>query len=245
MAEASAVLQFPDQQSTQEAKSFFDQWSVYRKAVEHNYLGHREVYAALHGFLNANFLRAFSLLDFGCGDAWFMAKALDGTRITEYQGMDLSTTALRLARDNLERLDCQKRLTQDDFYQVLQRTTRTVNVIWMGLSLHHLPSAQKELFLVSCRKALRPGGCLLVYDPVLQDHEDREAFIERWWDVCQAEWTAMTATEAQQIREHVLRCDFPESPLSYREQGLRHGFRQVESLFADPRGIYQLLCFRT
>ncbi|MDF5731527.1 MAG: class I SAM-dependent methyltransferase [Rhizonema sp. PD38] len=76
-------------------KEFFnEQWKVYQKVLNNNYIGHREVYCILHEILVGYFQKPFKMLDLGCGDASFTAQALLNTNIVSYEGIDLSTPAL-------------------------------------------------------------------------------------------------------------------------------------------------------
>lgn len=55
---------------------FNNQWILYQKILNNNYMGHQEIYDILHEFLLSNFQKPFKMLELGCGDATFTAKAL-------------------------------------------------------------------------------------------------------------------------------------------------------------------------
>ena len=80
------------------ATVFQDEWQVYRKMVDENYLFHREAYAALHDILTEESDLPFRFLDIACGDASATVGALRKTAVAHYHGIDLSTPALDLAR---------------------------------------------------------------------------------------------------------------------------------------------------
>lgn len=65
----------PEVEQVEEAVGFFKEWQLYSKVLAQNYLYHREVYAQLHEFLVTRLNRPFTLLDLGCGDAGFVARA--------------------------------------------------------------------------------------------------------------------------------------------------------------------------
>lgn len=230
-------------ENTAAVKAFFNHWRVYRKVVRHNYTAHRQMYAVLHRFLRAHFNRPFSLLDFGCGDAGFMARALRDTRIDHYQGVDLSPIALRLARRNMVGLRCQQVFSNSDFFGIAEKRQRRADVIWIGLSLHHLRRRQKDALLRDSRRILGATGYLMIFDPVRRAGESRAAFVKRWWSVCRRRWTTLSSAEARDIHAHVAAADFPESLAVYRRLATRHGFRKVQCLCREPTGIYQLICF--
>jgi SAM-dependent methyltransferase len=162
-------------ENTEEVKGFFADWTLYKKIMAHNYLFHREVYGLLQKFLEKNFARGFSLLDLGCGDGSFIAPVLKTTCIKEYRGVDLAPEALALARHNLAGLDCEQTLVQRDFFTMVQDPGISVNVVWVGLSLHHLPRSQKERFLEFALRRLTEDGCLLAFEPTALNNEDRES----------------------------------------------------------------------
>lgn len=93
---------------------FQQQWRVYRKVVDHNYLQHREVYARLRQVLVEEATQPFRFLDIACGDATSTVAALQGTRVASYHGIDLSGAPIDLARDALRQLDCPATLEQRD-----------------------------------------------------------------------------------------------------------------------------------
>ena len=95
--------------SSKQSNEFFDnQWSIYQKILNNNYMSHRECYDRLHRFLIDHFRKPYSLLDLGCGDASFTARSLSHTLIASYIGIDLSEAALEIAQNNMSDLPCQK-----------------------------------------------------------------------------------------------------------------------------------------
>ena len=230
-------------QDTTGVKDFFGHWSIYRKAMDHNYLCHREVYGILEELLKKRFDRAFSLLDLGCGDASYISSALKNTRLKTYWGVDLSPVALSLAQNNMAGLDCKQIFTRGDFFLVAQEPGISAEVIWVGLSLHHLPLLQKERFLEFSFTLLADDGCLLIYEPTRRENEDRESYLRRWCQVCQEKWVALSPQEIDKSQRHVREHDFPETLSTLRELGTKRGFARVTCLFTDPDDLYAFLCF--
>src|SRR5688572_13458391 len=88
------------------ATIFQEEWALYRKIVDNNYLFHSEAYHYLHHLLTRDAPDGFRFLDIACGDATSSIKALHGTKVGSYCGIDLSAAALALAGQNLASLGC-------------------------------------------------------------------------------------------------------------------------------------------
>jgi len=230
-------------ENTFEVKKFFAKWSLYQKIMAHNYLFHREVYGLLQEFLEKNFNRGFSLLDLGCGDGSYMASILKITAIKQYYGVDLVPEALTLAQKNLAGLNCEQTFIQEDFFTLVQDPGISMDVIWVGLSLHHLPREQKERFLEFAFERLAADGCLLTFEPTALNNEDRQSYIERWCHMCQTKWTALTPRERKEAQKHVQEADFPESFSTLENLGINIGFRRIKPLLTDPDNLYCFFCF--
>ena len=103
--------------------------------VDNDYLCHREVYGLLHDVLIRDALQPFRFLDVACGDAGETIKALRGTRVARYAGIDLSGAALTLARAATAELGCAVELIRRDFAEALGDWRDPVDVAWIGQSL--------------------------------------------------------------------------------------------------------------
>src|SRR6185437_12652338 len=82
-------------------EQFQKQWATYQKLVDADALSHKEVAKILHDTLKA-LPQPFAFLDIACGDAGPMKRALAGTKVNHYHGIDLSEPALELAAKNLK-----------------------------------------------------------------------------------------------------------------------------------------------
>lgn len=238
------VFPLAKQESIDTVARFFDQWQIYKNIMNSNYLHHFETYAILNKFLLSHFKVSFTIIDLGCGDALFMANALQGTPVQEYIGVDVSDHALELAKERIAALNCDKTLLNQDFYSFVGNGCPMANIIWMGLSLHHLPLIQKSNLIASCKEALAMGGYLMIFDPVRHDEEDREEYIERWWDFVKDEWRSLHPEEKQALYQHVVLSDFPETMSTFTEIGKDLGFSRVFSPYCDDEELYRLVCFR-
>lgn len=230
--------------TTSDGQALFQRdWQVYRKVLEHNYLHHHEAYRTLHDVLTNDFDRPFRFIDIACGDASASVGALAGTRVADYHGIDLSRPALDLARSNLEALACPVRLEEADFAAALARRTEPADVIWVGLSLHHLRADGKRSVLSLIRDVVAPDGVFLAYENTSPDGETREGWMARF-DVVAAGWGAYDGEEQRRILDHVHGSDFPETDATWLRLGAEAGFAAVEQIYRSPDDLFRLYRFR-
>jgi hypothetical protein len=71
----------------------------------------------------------YRFLDVACGDASASARALMGTSIEHYYGVDISEPALELARRELSVLRCPITLEKSDFVAALANWTTPLDVV--------------------------------------------------------------------------------------------------------------------
>jgi SAM-dependent methyltransferase len=223
-------------------KEFFNGWSLYRRIVDNDYLCHRSVMDSLAAWLDRQ-EGSFSFLDLGCGDAAFSAGVLQGRELLHYTGMDLSPVALDLAHGNTGTLGCPVELIHGDFLTGISSLPRRYDIIYIGLSLHHLPRDEKRFFFGELGKKLAPGGALLVFDPVLNPGETRDAYMGRWVDNTRWSWRALSLEEIAGAVEHVTTSDFPEEIATLNRMAVGAGFHPAEILFTDKGDFYALMSF--
>jgi SAM-dependent methyltransferase len=225
------------------ASIFQQEWRLYRKIVDHNYAFHREAYGRLRLALDEDARRPFRFLDLACGDAASAVDALRGAEVASYCGVDLSAEALRLASRALAELPCPVSLRRGDFVEALAMRSEPVDVIWIGLSLHHLRRPAKLSAMRAARKLLHERGILLVYENTSPDGEDRDGWLRRW-DLQEPDWTGLTADEWRRMTAHVRTYDFPETVSGWRDLGQEAGFGSVRELFVAPGDLFRLFGFR-
>jgi len=224
---------------------FRDQWQVYQKVVDNNHLSHREVQGVLHRQLAETVVRPFRFLDLACGDASMTVAALKGTAVTEYHGIDLSAAALAMAMKTVGSLSCNVRLEQNDFVAAIRDRTEPADVVYIGLSLHHLPTPQDKLALMrAVRSVIGPDGLFLIFEPASLEGETRPAYLERYDTFIHSVWTALTPAEQNILWTHVRTCDFPEQPSVWTQLGDDAGFTQVHDLFTDAPQLSKVFSYR-
>lgn len=222
---------------------FQQEWQIYRKMVDNNYLFHREAYAALHGVLTDDAPHGFRFLDIACGDASASILALRGAPIGHYHGIDTSGAALELAREVLAELPCPVTLEQRDFVEALRDRPDSADVAWIGLSLHHLRTAGKLALMHELRGTVGDRGLLVFYENTSPDGEDRDAWLARW-DLQRPAWAAYAQMEWDTMTEHVRASDFPETESSWRRLAEEAGFGSICELFRSPTDLFRMYCLQ-
>jgi SAM-dependent methyltransferase len=222
---------------------FQHQWQLYRKFVDNNYFYHRQVYGQLHRILVDEVVQPFRFLDIACGDARATVETLKGTRVAHYYGIDLSQAALELASKALKLLRCPVTLDQRDFVEALRDWPEHVDVVWIGLSLHHLLTPAKLSLMREIRGIVGDSGLFLIYENAGPDGEDRDDWL-RCWDRQKQFWSALTPEEWDSITAHVHTYDFPETTSQWHSLGREAGFGRVRDLFVAPTDLFRMYCFQ-
>ena len=232
------TLSLPDisRHETEQVRQFFNQWEIYRKVVAADYLHHRGAYAAI-GEVIAGMAQPFSFLDLGAGDASATAAVLKGSRLQRYEAVDISGVALSLAEKNSAAIPCEKKFIHGDFFQHVKERAELCDVIFVGLSLHHLQEADKRTFFSKARNLLPAGGRLMFYEPSREVAESREDILARWWKVAR-HWRMLDGEELQKAKDHVFGYDYPEPEAGYFSMAEAAGFRRTRVLFTAPDQLY-------
>ena len=223
---------------------FQQQWELYRKFLEHDYLSNAGAYARLRAFLQSNIARPFGLLDLACGDASGIVEVLKGMPIAGYRGIDLSGPALDLARENLAQLPCQPELVQADFVTAMRDLRKPADIVWISLSLHHLDTDDKRALMREVRQGLGDGGAFLIYEPTRRDAESRAAYLDRFEETGRRNWTALGAQEFAEALNHVRTCDLPETVSNWIDLGRDVGFSAVSQLYTSSDDLFRLFSYR-
>jgi ubiquinone/menaquinone biosynthesis C-methylase UbiE len=228
----------------QEVKGFFDQWNIYQKVIQNNYMFHEQIHQALHKLFLEHFQQEpFSILDLGCGDSSSIAKTLKDIPISCYHGIDISEIALEASKKNFGSSSFDIVLSQGEFFEITNQLKIKFDVIMSGYSLHHLPLWQKEIIFGNCRKNLKKSGIFLVYDLIKKEDENREKYLERYWDNCTNNRKEMTLKELENSKKHIFEGDIPESIETLNHLASKHGFQKVRVLYRDPLLLLGLICW--
>jgi cyclopropane fatty-acyl-phospholipid synthase-like methyltransferase len=209
---------------------FFEVLATYEMVVRENLMDHRGVYATLRQVLLTDAPRPFAFLDLACGSAAASVGALTGTGISRYIGIDISEPSLALAARHLQALPCLVELRCDDFMAAVERWGEPVDVVWIGMSLHHLEAPQKLAFMRRISKILPDDGLFMIWEPTCQEGEDRAGWLDRFLTLRSA-WSVVSDEQFEAFNSHSRASDFPETASRWLEMGREAGFSRAEELY--------------
>ncbi len=213
------------------ATLFADSWSVYVWILEQNYMFHREIYRNIKDYLQAHFgERMFSVLDLGCGNAQYFARALTGLPVNGYTGYDLSAVALEEAAHHLAALAAPIALKRGDLLDALQQESGTFDLIFSSFAVHHLPSEEKAEFFRRAASRCSVDGILVMIDVMRDEEQDRDTYLDAYASLMASSWSALPRDALAQIESHVRENDQPESRLRLKQMAAAAGFGEAIDL---------------
>ena len=228
---------------TTDQSVFLRGWQTYRKVLDNNYMFHREVYDCLRQVILANAPVGYRFLDVACGDASASAKALTGTPVEHYYGIDISGPALEIAQRELAHIGCPVTLRQDDFVEALASWTKPVDVVWIGQSLHHLLAPAKAALMKEIRRILGGAGLFLIWEPTLLEGEAQEGWISRFERGSRPLWSKLDGEDWDAMLSHVRASDHAEPSAIWRQLGLQAGFANAQEIYTSPTELARVYRF--
>lgn len=189
---------------------FTNNWNVYNKLVDHNYMFHLELTASTQKAISELTGKPLKVLDLGCGDAALFSKLLKDEAVISYTGYDTSAEVLQLAARSLEAMQAETRLVNDYLQHATTLETGTFNLIHSSFAVHHLTYDQKvDFFTATFKRLLEPDGVFVYVDVMRDDEQSRVAYLEAYLANVASRWTALTADEYQLVEDHIRSYDFP------------------------------------
>lgn len=225
-----------------DVREFFSQWDIYRLCIRHNTLHHREAEQLLRKEL-APRKEPFRFLDLASGDAAITSRVLAAAPVESYTAVDFSAPALALAERNTTALGCPREFLEADFTEFLRTREGCFDVIYLGLSLHHLDRAAKRGTMIQLRRLLAPGGIFCMFEPILHAGESRGECLARWHRHMDGPYDPFPAAAREAVWDHVRTHDHPESLDEYFDSARAAGFADGEVLFQDTGNFYALMRF--
>jgi len=227
----------------EEIKAFFDDWDLYTKVIEQNYMIHAEVLAYIMRRLTELGWSDLSVLEVGCGDAHVVSELSRFVNIERYCGIELSKIALEFATTKLKGKVEDPILINGEMAEEVSGVEGKFDLILAGYTIHHLDKAGKQAFLAALRKKLYPGGLLIVYDIVHRQEETKEDYINRAVDFFDSEWNAFSSEQLASIRDHMTQNDIPESWEGWRNAAIESGYGKQRFPYYDQNRLFGIMEF--
>jgi len=207
-------------------KEVFEQWAMYDAVVQADYMAHQEIVAALADWARRQ-ISPLRIIDLGCGDAWLATHAFRDANVAEYRSVDVSDSAVMLARDRVAALWPGKaEVSEGNLADFLRgQPDGSANVVLASYSLHHFMSDAKISLIAEIARVLAFGGTFFWIDPVCRAGESRDAYIDRLTHVMESDWPALTPEQSAQACTHVRESDFPETRTWMHEHLRNAGFQ--------------------
>lgn len=236
----STTLTFMDQPSP-EVDLFTAAWESYRTMVECDYLWHSLVMRSLGELVSTRFHSPLHFLDLACGDAERTTSLLQSHSLSRYTGVDRSGPALAIAARNVQKMAAPVELIPIDFVEFLEGTDQRFELIYVGLSAHHLGETGLLRFFKAVRRCLAPSGVLAAYEPFLLPDEVREDYVHRFCTIANLLWIGMTIEQRRDVNAHVAEKDFPLRLDLWNALAANSGLTAAEVLMKTPDRISMLV----
>jgi len=222
---------------------FAQQWAIYRKIIDADYMDHRAIAAALAGHYEQLASDSLSVLDLGCGDAEISSELVSTGRCRRFTGVDSSSRALEEAARRSVWNDTDASWVESDLLDFLRDSAERYDLILAGYSVHHLTQNQKREAFNAVYALLADGGSFFLYDVSLLPGLDHNESTGRYLEWVRSEWNSITAEEYRIIEEHIAAADFPESTDWMMEAARDVGFSECTLLPAPGNSFHQVMVF--
>ncbi|MCC9605816.1 class I SAM-dependent methyltransferase [Blastopirellula sp. JC732] len=223
-----------DKDAIDSVKALFEQWELYDAVIQHDYMQHQTLAAAIQQYAAAKQL-AGRALDLGCGDSYLAARALGELPLTEYAGVDLSESALQRAKERWAESPIPATFSQSDFATYLpDQAAASFDLVLGSYSIHHFSPERKEWLLGEIRRVLKPTGSFIWSDIVCCEGQTYTACIDQLAIAMRSEWNQLTSRQLDIAIEHIRASDFPETEAWMIEKSAAAGLRFDAKLMEKP-----------
>ena len=222
---------------------FTASWAIYRAIIEYDYLWHRAIEAGMRKLLDERFPGSTPIrfLDLACGDAASTSLMLRGRNITRYVGVDRSEPALALAKEQVRELGGSTEVIVSDYVEFLEQCRDEFDVIYVGLSAHHLGEPRLPQLFHAARPRLSSNGIFAAYEPFTLPDETRDEHIDRLCTTVERFYVRMPMEQRQQVIDHVRGNDFPIALARWNEIAADAGFSPALRQVRTADRLYELV----
>lgn len=234
------------------ADLFLQGWKNYQRILRHDYLWHGLANHALRRVLTSHFLVTDKLrfLDLACGDSAMTASVLSdigGARVSAgydpvyYVGVDSSPMALTSAERTDFGAGVRTSFLEADFVDFLRTGDSRFDVIYVGMSAHHLGPKRLPEFFAVVRSRLAPGGLFVAYEPFCLPDETRDEHIHRLHEIIRNFWIRLPTEGRDNVIAHTAECDFPVEIQQWNEATESAGLNPGRFAFRSPDRLYAMV----
>lgn len=223
--------------ATSQGLEIFQQWDMYDRIVDGNWMRHRELWEATDKVV-ADHRRPIQVLDIGSGDGVMAFGGLKNHPIQSYVALDLSFDALQRmqakAGPGTAGEQCCRHAIHGDFTQTIKtQPVDHFDVVLCSFSLHHLSLDGKRSMLLDLIKVLGSDGQLIWIDTYLGESESRDEFLHRLEKIMLNDWVSLTRQERKDAVDHIWSSDFPESESQMEQLMGETGFLNPRRIWSD------------
>lgn len=214
-------------------------WRIYTQITLNNYMFHNDF--ALHtSSVFSEMSKSnppIDVLDCGCGDAFQLSRQLLGLSVSSFTGYDMSEQALDLAQKNFRNHDHPVILKNGAMQDLILEESKSFDVIYSSFAIHHLQDEGKKNFLNSCYNRLKTGGKIILIDILRTKEQTVSEYLERYIDVINNTWDAISNPDKELIFDHMRNYDFPTVIDDFSDWVTETGFTITKRFDANPLNI--------
>jgi hypothetical protein len=129
-----------------------------------------------------------------------------------------------------------------DFVEAIGAWEGQLDVVWIGLSLHHLRSSENLAFMGKIERLLPHDGLFLIWEPTCLHGEDREGWVERFSQFLKG--LPLSDGDFVAIDSHQRASDYAETAVTWKGMAREAGFEQANEIFASPDQLTSAYLFR-
>lgn len=177
------------------------------------------------------------VLDCGCGDAFQLSRQLLGLSVSSFTGYDMSEQALELARKNFRDHNHPVIFKNGAMQDLILEENKSFDVIYSSFAIHHLQDDGKKRFLNLCYNRLKPGGKIILIDILRSKEQTISEYLEKYIDVINNTWDAISAPDKELIFDHMRNYDFPAVIDNFSDWVTETGFTITKRFDANPLNI--------